>query len=137
MSKSKQSEVEWQEWGKRGNPESRRPYDLEERTFLFAKETRGLVQRLPKTTGNFEDVRQLSRCSGSVGANDIEANESVSRKDFLLRIKTCRKESKESACWFRLLDTGGIVELASAHVRLLAEARELTNIFAAIWRKSQ
>ncbi len=113
-----------------------RPYDLEERTFLFAKETREFVKKLPKTAGNLEDVRQLIRASGSVGANYIEANESVSKKDFLLRIKTCRKESKESAYWLRLLDMGGSAELDSIRVRLLSEARELMNIFAAILRKS-
>jgi four helix bundle protein len=61
----------------------------------------------------------------------------VSKKDFLLRIKTCRKESKESAYWLRLLDTGKSAELESTRVRLLSEARELMNIFAAILRKSQ
>jgi four helix bundle protein len=80
---------------KKTKPE--RPYDLEERAFLFAKETREFVKTIPKTAGNIEDVRQLVRSSGSVGANYIEANESVSRKDFLLRIKTCRKEAKESS----------------------------------------
>ncbi len=119
-----------------GKPASNRPYDLEERTFLFAKETREFVKKLPKTAGNLEDVRQLIRSSGSVGANYIEANESVSKKDFLLRIKTCRKESKESAYWLRLLDMGGSAESESIRGRLLSEARELMNIFAAILRKS-
>ena len=120
----------------RRKPGSGRPYDLEGRTFLFAKETREFVKKLPKTAGNLEDVRQLIRASGSVGANYIEANEAVSKKDFLLRIKTCRKESKESAYWLRLLDMGGSAELDSIRVRLLTEARELMNIFAAILRKS-
>jgi four helix bundle protein len=115
---------------------SNRPYDLEERTFLFAKETRDFVKKLPKTAGNFEDVRQLVRSSGSVGANYIEANESVSQKDFLLRIKTCRKEAKESAFWLRLLDIGGDLESEAIRSRLSCEARELMNIFAAILRKS-
>ncbi len=119
------------------NRKPKRPYDLEERTFIFAKETREFVQRIPKTAGNLEDVRQLIRSSGSVGANYIEANESVSKKDFLLRIKTCRKESKESAYWLRLLDTGESVEPETTRDRLLGEARELMNIFAAILRKTQ
>ena len=119
---------------KKTNP--KRPYDLEERTFLFAKETRDFVKKLPKTPGNFEDVRQLVRSSGSVGANYIEANESVSRKDFLLRIKTCRKEAKESAFWLRLLDIGGCLESETIRAQLFSEAGELMNIFAAILRKS-
>jgi hypothetical protein len=28
-----------------------------------------------------------------------EANEALSKKDFVMRIKICRKESKESAYW--------------------------------------
>lgn len=51
-------------------------YDLEERTFVFAKDVRLFVKTLPKTISNIEDVKQLVRASGSVGANYIEANES-------------------------------------------------------------
>ena len=76
------------------------------------------------------------RSSGSVGANYIEANESVSKKDFLLRIKTCRKESKESAYWLRLLDCGSNA-VGNECNRLTTEARELMNIFGAILRKSE
>ena len=69
------------ESGKR-NPE--RPYDLEQRTELFAREVRTFVQALPRSIANTEDAKQLVRSSGSVGANYIEANESLGRKDFLL-----------------------------------------------------
>ena len=117
-------------------PRNERPYDLEERTFLFAKETRGFVRRLSRTIENLEDIKQLIRSSGSVGANYIEANESVSKKDFLLRVKTCRKESKESAYWLRLVDCGSGSVLEKECGRLTTEARELMNIFAAILRKS-
>jgi len=71
-------------------------YDLEERTFEFAKRVRIFVKELFKTLGNIEDGKQLVRSSGSVGANYIEANESLSKKDFAMRIKICRKEAKES-----------------------------------------
>ena len=75
---------------------SKKIYDLEERTFIFAKECRFLLKKLPKTIQIFEDGKQLVRSSGSVGANYIEANESLSKKDFCYRIKICRKEAKES-----------------------------------------
>ena len=114
-----------------------KPYDLEERTFLFAQEVRTFVKRLPRAAGNVEDSRQLIRASGSVGANYIEANESLGRKDFLMKIRTCRKEAKESAYWLRLLDCGVSTELEADRVCLVAEARELMNIFAASLRKSQ
>ncbi len=71
-------------------------YDLESRTFLFAKNCRYALKSLPKTIGVLEDGKQLVRSSGSVGANYIEANEALSRKDFYYRIKICRKEAKES-----------------------------------------
>ena len=70
-------------------------YDLEERTFEFARRCRVFVKILPKTIGNIEDGKQLIRSSGSVGANYIEANESLSKRDFVLRAKICRKEVKE------------------------------------------
>ena len=71
-------------------------YDLEDRTLEFAKRVRALVKKLPRTIGNIEDGKQVVRASGSVGANYIEANESLSKKDFVMRIKICRKEAKES-----------------------------------------
>jgi len=87
--------------------EAPKRFDLEERTFAFAKRARALVKTLAKTIGNAEDSRQLIRSSGSVGANYIEANESLSKKDFVLRIKICRKEAKESRYWLRLIEATG------------------------------
>jgi four helix bundle protein len=74
--------------------ENSKQYDLEDRTLAFAKETRVFVSKLPKTISNAEDGKQLVRSSGSIGANYIEANEALSRKDFLMRVKISRKESK-------------------------------------------
>ena len=82
-----------------------KPYDLEDRTLAFAKRTRAFVKKIQKTIANIEDSKQLVRASGSVGANYIEANESLSKKDFIMRIKISRKESKESRYWLRLIDT--------------------------------
>jgi len=80
---------------KTGN--SKPVYDLEERSFQFAKRVRQYVKKLPKSIANIEDAKQVVRASGSVGANYIEANESLSKKDFVFRIKICRKEAKECA----------------------------------------
>ena len=76
-------------------------YDLEDRTFDFAKDVRVFCKEIPKTLANHEDIKQLVRASGSVGANYIEANESLSKKDFLMRVKICREEAKESRYWLR------------------------------------
>ena len=116
--------------------ESPKRFDLEERTFAFAKRVREFVKRLSKTIGNVEDSRQLIRSSGSVGANYIEANESLSKKDFVLRIKICRKEAKESRYWLRLIEATD-ESLASERDFLAQKAQELVNIFGAIVRKSE
>lgn len=70
-----------------------KPYDLEERTFLFAKECRIYVRTLSKTISNIEDGKQLVRSSGSIGANYIEANEKLGDKDLIFRLKIARKEA--------------------------------------------
>jgi len=69
--------------------------DLEDRTFQFADAVRHFTKQLPRTLANAEDVRQLVRASGSVAANWIEADEALSKKDFLMRVKICRKEARE------------------------------------------
>lgn len=108
-----------------------RRFDLEERTFAFAEQVRTFVRGLPRTLANIEDAKQLIRASASVGANYIEANEALSRKDFAMRIKICRKEAKESAFFLRLLHTDNTAD----RQRLLQEATELTHIFGAIVTK--
>jgi len=117
-------------------PNSKR-YDLEERTFKFAKRVRVFVEQLKKTIANIEDGKQLVRASGSVGGNYIEANEAFSKKDFVMRIKICRKEAKESRYWLRLVDTAGHSELEQEREALEAEACELTHIFGSIVTKSE
>jgi len=117
--------------------EGSKRYDLEERTYEFAKEIRLFVKTLPRTIANEEDIRQLVKASGSVGANYIEASESLSKKDFVMRIKISCKEAKESRYWLRLLDTGEKESLEKTRNDLIQEAIELTNIFGAIVRKSE
>ena len=112
-------------------------YDLEDRTFNFTKDVREFARRIPRTTANIEDTKQVVRASGSVGANYIEANESLSKKDFLMRIKICRKEAKESRYWLRLVEAGDNSLLQKKRSDLIQEAVELTNIFGAILRKSE
>ena len=112
-------------------------YDLEERTFQFAKSVRLFVKTLPKTTANIEDSKQLVKASGSVGANYREANEALSKKDFLMRIKISRKESKESAYWLRLIHETNSLKNADEALSLRQEANELKKIFSSIIVKSK
>jgi four helix bundle protein len=107
-----------------------KPEDLESRTFRFASDCKRLIKGLPKNITNLEYAKQLTRSSGSVAANYIEANEALSKKDFVLRCRISRKEVKESRMWLRLIDTAPSDD--RHQTRLIAEATELLKIFSAI-----
>lgn len=119
-----------------GSNRGTKTYDLEERTLRFAQNVRSFVKMLPRTVPNVEDVRQLVRASGSVGANYIEANESLGKRDFLMKIKICRREAKESRFFLRLVSVGDADAAVAARNQLVQEATELMNIFGAIYRKN-
>jgi four helix bundle protein len=112
-------------------------YDLEERTYIFAKDCRSLVKKLFRTISNLEDGRQLVKSSGSVASNYIEANEALSKKDFVHRIKICKKEAKESRLWLRLIDIQDNKDLERERKRLIKETTELMKIFGSIIEKSK
>ncbi len=112
-----------------------KPYDLRERTLRFAKRVRNYVKNLPRTISTIEDARQLIKASGSTGANYIEAEEALSRKDFVMRIKISRKESKESGYWLELTEPKQ--EQTTEKQSLIEESTELTKIFGSIVEKSK
>jgi four helix bundle protein len=111
-------------------------YDLAERTYQFARDVRAFVKGLPRIICNIEDAKQVVRSSGSVGANYIEANEALSKKDFRMRIKIARKEAKETRYWLRLVDVGDEPTLRNERDRLKCESDELLRILSAILNKS-
>lgn len=112
-------------------------YDLEARTFVYAKDIRSFVRSLKSWMICMEDRSQLIRSSGSVAANYIEANESLSSKDFAMRIKISRKEAKESLLWLKLIDCEKDFSLQRERERLIQESIELGKIFGAILKKIQ
>ena len=114
------------------NDKNSKQYDLEERTLKFSKEVIGFVKRLPRSIANAEIAKQLIRSSGSIGANYIEANESLSKKGCLMRIKISRKESKESIYWLKLVETK---DQEKSRESLIGEATELMKIFGSIVEK--
>jgi len=117
--------------------ENGKPYDLEERCYLFAKDVRRLLKQLPRTVANVKDAGQLARAAGSVGANYIEANDALSKKDFLMRAKISRREAKESRFFLRLLDTGCSAEVESLRCALVQEVSELVSILSSIIRRCE
>ena len=112
----------------------KKTYNLEERTYEFARDCRLLVRELPKTISNIEDGKQLVKSSGSIGANYIEANEKLGEKDLKFRLKISRKEAKESKYWLRLL--GDLNPKFEDKINcLIQEAEELRKIVSTIINK--
>jgi len=108
-------------------------YDLEDRTFCFTQKVRDYVNDLQRKITGIEIGKQLMRSAGSVGANYIEANESLSKKDFIMRIKICKKEAKETKYWLRLSEPKN--SFADLKLHLISESEELMKIFGAIVQK--
>jgi len=105
--------------------------DLERRTFLFAQRVRDYLRL--QNNGSieyYEYAKQLIRSNSSVAANYIEANEALSKKDFLNRLKICRKESKESMLWLKLMN------VTKEQQELILEAHAFVKIFNAILYKN-
>lgn len=78
-------------------------YNLEERTAKLGEDIIDLVKKLPRTPYNNQFISQITRSSGSIAANYYEATEAESRKDFIHKIGICKKETKETKLWIRLL----------------------------------
>lgn len=114
---------------------NKKPYDLEERTLLFAKDIRIFIKTLNMTIANIEDSKQLVRSSGSIGANYIEANEALSKKDFKFRVKISRKEAKESVYWLRLITETNNLPNEKEAKNLIQEATELKKNYFSDYRK--
>lgn len=106
-------------------------YDLEERTALFAEDIIDLCRKAPKTLITIPVIDQLIRSGTSIGANYCEANGASSKKDFKNKIFICKKESKETKYWLRLL-AKAVVELKEVCRKLWQEAQEFTLIFSKI-----
>lgn len=111
-------------------------YDLEDRTLEFGKRIIRLAKALPKNSVNFNLIDQVTRSGTSMGANYREANETQTKKDFLFRIRICRKEGKETIYWLHLIVEAN-PEFAERIQPLLQETVELVKIFATIAEKSK
>jgi four helix bundle protein len=112
-----------------------RVYDLEERTAGFAEAIIDFAKRLPRDPITLPLIGQLVRAGTSIGADYCEADDAVSRKDFRHRISVCKKESRESKYWLRVIAKAAPAARQEARA-LWREARELHLIFASIWRKN-
>ncbi|HXT12475.1 MAG TPA: four helix bundle protein [Candidatus Angelobacter sp.] len=110
------------------------PQDLMERTAEFGESIIRFSKKIPHTPENTRLISQLVGAATSVGANYCEADDSVSGKDFKKSIGTCRKESKETMFFLRMV-AASEEALKDEARKLWREAKELNPIFGAIWRK--
>lgn len=111
------------------------PFDLEERTARFGEQVIDFVKSLPSTPWTEPLIKQIVRSGTSIGANYCEANDAETKKVFRQRIAICRKESKETKHWLRMLVRAHEPSKSAARV-LWQEAKELNLIFSAIFRNS-
>ena len=111
-------------------------FDLELRTFEFAEKCRNFIKNVQRSITNLEYCKQLARSSGSVAANYIEANDRISKKDFYLRIRICRKEAKESRLWLKLIEVKSPILINNKEC-LENEAFQLTKIFGTIVERNK
>ncbi len=110
-------------------------YDFEERTLDFAKEIIRLCKLLPNNTVNFKLIDQIIRSGSSIGANYREANDALSKKDFINRLRISRKEAKETSFWLDLIIESN-PDLQGKIAIIQQECLELRNILSAIITKS-
>jgi four helix bundle protein len=114
----------------RQKPEEKK-YDLEERTAVFGEKIIDFVKTIPGNVINNELIRQLVKAGTSVGANYNEADGAESKKDFRHKIAICKKESKESRHWLRMIARANPNRKEECR-ELWSEAQELTLIFSSI-----
>jgi four helix bundle protein len=117
-----------------GSGKSSKQFDLEERTALFGERSVKFSKKIPRVPGNNRLIDQLVGAATSVGANYIEATESVSKKDFKFSISRCKKEAKEARLFLRMIAAAEPSPASDAR-EFYREANELVLIFAAIYRK--
>lgn len=109
-------------------------FDLEDRTLIFAKRVIRLCKELPPSIVNSKLIDQLTRSSGSVGANYREANDSTGKKDFLFRLRISRKESKETVFWLELIIEANDSFRSKTEI-LIDECTQIRNILSTIINK--
>src|SRR3989338_4152150 len=114
--------------------ENERVYDLEERTAKFGERVIVFTKTLPRNEITRPIMTQLIKSATSIGANYCEADDAESSKDFVHKIGICRKESRESKHWLRMIATA-CPELVGQSRVLWSEAKELNLIFNNIARK--
>jgi four helix bundle protein len=108
-------------------------FDLEERTARFGEAVVGFARQIPAGPVTEPLIRQLVNSGTSVGANYCEADDAGSKKEFRYRISLCKRESRETKHWLRMI-AAAVPEQKEGARLLWREATELNLIFSAIFR---
>lgn len=116
------------------NPNAKKKYDLEERTASFGQDIIIFCKTVNCDTINRPIITQLIRSATSIGANYVEADGAESKKDFVHKIAICKKESKETKHWLRMIAVANSEKKEKCR-KLWQEAQELSLIFSAIVKK--
>ncbi len=111
-------------------------YDLEERTARFGEDIIEFAMSLKKNGVNRILTNQAIRSGTSIGANYCEADGAESKKDFNHKIGICKKESKETMHWLRMIAKAN-TDRAKECRKLWQEAHEFALIFSAIIRSKK
>jgi len=110
-------------------------YDLIERTATFGERIIEFAKKIPRNPVTLPLISQLVRAGTSVGANYCEADNACSKRDFVNKIGLCKKESRETSHWLRMIVKADNVIKNDLWQRLTKESNELNLIFAAIIKK--
>ena len=118
------------------NLQTKKVYDLEERTFKFAESVINTVKNLKINPVNGRIIDQIVGSSSSVGANYSEANEAESKQDFIHKISICKKEAKETRYWLKILKVSN-PEISDQLIVMEKECQEFIFIFSSIIKTSK
>ncbi|HEX9664720.1 MAG TPA: four helix bundle protein [Patescibacteria group bacterium] len=117
------------------NPKDKK-YNLGERTANFGEDIINFCKRLENNVINRELIRQLVRSATSIGANYAEADGAESKKDFKHKIAICKKESKETKHWIRMISAANPLFKNQCKI-FWQEAQEFTLIFSSIYNSNK
>ena len=113
---------------------NQKPYDIRERTYLFARETFSFCRRIAAVRDLVLNrmVIQLVDAAGSVGANVEEAAAGQTKPDFTSKNSISLKEIRESKFWLRQIRDAEPVRFGPSATPLIEEAEELRRILTSI-----
>lgn len=112
-------------------------YDIHERIYQFILSVITLVNKLPHTSSNNIIINQVLRSVTSIGANDQEADGTLTKKDFIHCYTIVRKEAKETVFWISLIGDTNTLEIKDAVIPIQKEGTEIIAIVSTIINKTR